>query len=381
MAAKYPEEISTLKPETFDTIEMSITKTFDSLMQELVERRDQLIREICKIREEYFFQNEKGTRKPQEKNVNHDSETNEVMNKECEAPKEQYHPNPTTSPPHFYTSGLGEIRHRIESFGTLGDEVNLVYTSKMSPIRSIGEEGEGRVELDCPHGIVLDGRGNMYIADSENHRIQLVSLAGEFIREFGKRELTYPTTIALFRYWLFVTDVYQNKLLKYNIQSYVLECKSELELSEPSGIAAENYELFVADRYNNRIVVLSLDFKLLRELGHHKLVEPKAVEINDNKVFVVDNSKHHNIYVFSKIGYLLSRIISLRSGTDYTFLCFDKFNNILISDMSCKIIQIYTLEGHLIHTIECDYHPTGIAVTQDNMIISVDFINSKIYFY
>ena len=92
-------------------------------------------------------------------------------------------------------------------------------------------------------------------------------------------------------------------------------------------------------------------------------------KVNNNKVFVADNSKHHNVHVFSKLGDLLNNIISLRGGTNI-FLCFDKFDNILISDTKGKIIQIYTLDGQLFHSIECNYKPKGIAVTHDNCIIN-----------
>ena len=139
--------------------------------------------------------------------------------------------------------------------------------------------------------------------------------------------------------------------------------------------------MFVADYYNNRIVVLSLDLKFIRELGNKKLVKPQDVKVNNNKVIVADNGEHHNVHVFSKLGDLLNSIINLRGRTGDIFLCLDKFNNILISDWSGKIVQIYTLEGLLIHSIECDYEPTGIAVTQDNIIICVDIDNSKLNLY
>ena len=52
---------------------------------------------------------------------------------------------------------------------------------------------------------------------------------------------------------------------------------------------------------------------------------------------------------------------------------FDKFNNILISDSSGQIGQIYTNEGQLIHNIESN-GPTGIAVTQDLLLVLIVWI-------
>ena len=288
---------------------------------------------------------------------------------------------PTPIPfPHFDTSLLEDLLQQIEKFGSLQD-VAPIYRTKVHPIRSIGKKGKGRVELSGPRGVAIDGKGTIFIADMWNSRIQLVNLKGQFIKEFGKEELIWPHSIALYNDWLFVTDLDLNKVLKYTTQNYKLECKSELELDYPFGITVDNNEVFVADYNNNRIVMLSLNLKFIRELGNEKLVKPQDVKVNNNKVFVADNSEHHNIHVFSKLGDLLNSIISLRGGTGDIFLCLDKFNNILISDWSGKIIQIYTLEGLLIHSIECDYKPTGIAVTQDNIIICADWSSDKLNLY
>ena len=71
---------------------------------------------------------------------------------------------------------------------------------------SIGKRGKGRVELYNPYGVAIDRKGNIFIADKLNSRIQLVSLEGQFIREFSKRELSNPHSIVLYNDWLFVTD-------------------------------------------------------------------------------------------------------------------------------------------------------------------------------
>ena len=392
MAAKYSQEIPELEPESLDTVEISVRTTFNSLIQQLIEKRDQLIEQICKIRNDYNLKEterteyleslEKQIREMKEKNANRPfSKVDEETIKYWTAKKEEYeHPNPIPTPPQLNTSHLDELRDQIERFGAL-DYSAETYTSKLCYIRSIGKEGKGEGELHYPYGVVLGESGNIFIADMGNSRIQLFSWEGQFIREIGKRELDRPYSIGLYNDWLFVTDYSLNKVLKYATQNYKLECKSELELNYPYGITVGSNEVFVADCMNNRIVVLSLDLKFIRVLGNKKLVKPRDVTVKNNKVFVADSSEHHNVHVFSKLGDLLNSIINLRDGTDSIFVCLDKFNNILISDWSGKIIQIYTLEGLLIHSIECDYNPTGIAVTHDNIIICADFSNGKLNFY
>ena len=392
MASRFPESEPSLHSNPFERAELLIKSTFKSLMKKLEEKRDQLLVELHEMSANYFSKEE--TRQKQmkdldqliakiqeatiEQNLIVDLQEQEIQ--KMQKRKEKFQ-QPTPIPlPHFDTSLLEDLLQKIERFGSLQD-VAPIYRTKVHPIRSIGKEGKGRVELDHPRGVAIDGKGNIFIADTGNGRIQLVSLEGQFIGEFGKKELGIPYSIALYNDWLLVTDLDLSKVLKYKTQNYKLECKSELKLNMSLGITVDNNEVFVADCNNNRIVVLSLDLKLIRELGNKKLVNPHDVKVNNNKVFVADSSKHHNIHVFSKLGDLLNSIINLRGRTGSIFLCLDKFNNILISDCLGKIIQIYTSEGLLIHSIECDYGPMGVAVTQDNIIICVDFSNAKLNLY
>ena len=50
----------------------------------------------------------------------------------------------------------------------------------------IGSKGSGNCRFMCPRGLALDKQNNIIVADSENHRIQVVSINGEFIGDFGK---------------------------------------------------------------------------------------------------------------------------------------------------------------------------------------------------
>ena len=61
-----------------------------------------------------------------------------------------------------------------------------------------GEEGCGR--FDCPHGIYFDIRrnpGQLYIADRGNHRVQVYSENGVFLRSLGEDFLTSPDGFAV----------------------------------------------------------------------------------------------------------------------------------------------------------------------------------------
>ena len=46
-----------------------------------------------------------------------------------------------------------------------------------------GEPGKGPGEFDTPHSIASDAKGNIYVADRGNRRIQVFDSAGNYLRE------------------------------------------------------------------------------------------------------------------------------------------------------------------------------------------------------
>ena len=50
----------------------------------------------------------------------------------------------------------------------------------------IGQTGTGPGEFRTPHAVELDSQGRLIVADRHNHRIQILTKDGEFIREYAE---------------------------------------------------------------------------------------------------------------------------------------------------------------------------------------------------
>jgi DNA-binding beta-propeller fold protein YncE len=59
------------------------------------------------------------------------------------------------------------------------------FSSEGQWIASWGEPGAGPGQFRVPHGIAIDARGNVYVADRENSRIQIFSPGGDFITQWS----------------------------------------------------------------------------------------------------------------------------------------------------------------------------------------------------
>ena len=64
------------------------------------------------------------------------------------------------------------------------------------------KNGSGKGQFSRPLGIACDSTGKVYVADTGNHRIQVFTAEGKFLRMFGKRgcewgELNRPDGVAI----------------------------------------------------------------------------------------------------------------------------------------------------------------------------------------
>ena len=380
MATRFPE--IQLPTNTFVEAEQLIRSTFDRIIGAATERRDQLLVRLNDMKLDYL--NKEETRKKQvselEKMIKQQREMNIEQNPIVKLKEEQVnnlqkelkkYENPTQLLG-YSTEGLESLLEQLRGFGSV-EEIWRLYRAKINPVRKFGKEGKKKGELNCPQGLTLHRNESIYIADTGINRIQIFSTGGEFVAEFGKGKLNSPYTIALNDKWVFVGDISHKAVFKFQITNNKYVCRSAKgELDYPYGITVDtNGEVLVADCRNNRIAVLNSELKLVREIGKDKVRYPCDVKIHKNNIFVADNNEINNIHIFTQSGDKIKSFMKLENGTYSIYLCFDLYNNIIVSDSSSKSIQIYTINGELIHKIVCTSYPRGIAVDNNNNIICV----------
>ena len=376
----------------FIEVEQLIRSTFERIIGAATERRDQLLVQLNDMRLEYLNKEEARIKQVSDiqKLITQLMEASIQQNSAIRLKKDQIknieeeqknYEKPTPVPfPGVSIEGLESLLEQLRGFGTV-EEVGGPYREKNNPVSKFGKRGNKKGELYHPIGLTLHRNESIYIADAWNNRIQIFSTAGEFLAEFGKK-LSRPYSIALNDRWVFVSDFNLNAVYKFQITNNKFVCQSaEGELYCPYGITVDtNGEVLVADCYNGRIAVLNSELKLVREIGKGKLECPQDVKINKNNIFVADKNKINNIHIFTESGVIIRSFIKLDKGKGLIYLCFDLYNNIIVSDSISKSIQIYTINGELIHRIVCKNYPNGIAVDNNNNIICA-CNDSVVYIY
>ncbi len=68
-----------------------------------------------------------------------------------------------------------------------------VFSPRGERLQSFGTHGSGQGQLDCPYAVAVDGKGDILVADSNNHRIQKFIIQGQDFLKAVSTKSTYFT--------------------------------------------------------------------------------------------------------------------------------------------------------------------------------------------
>jgi ABC-type Fe3+ transport system permease subunit/DNA-binding beta-propeller fold protein YncE len=148
---------------------------------------------------------------------------------------------------------------------TLVDRVQTFSARGQKLIHCFGQAGEKNGEFNRPEGMDVDDKDRMYVADSCNHRIQVFSPEGKWLRSYGKAgtglgELSYPYDIRIDKAGRqYVCEFGNSRIQIFDANDKPLEILGGVgsapgEFSNPWSIAFDSKgNLYVADSQNHRV--------------------------------------------------------------------------------------------------------------------------------
>ena len=207
-----------------------------------------------------------------------------------------------------------------DKFILVSDESNRIQKISMDGylIASVGEWGSGLLQFNNPYGIAISPiAGQVYIADKNNDRIQVLNPDLTFSHSFGS------------------------------------EGSANGQFQYPRDIAIDSQGLvYVADRNNDRIQKFSPDGKFVGQFGTKgsgpgQLSSPECITIDTAATGLVYVSEWDNnrISVFTSDGVFVSSFGSEGSNIDQfnnpSGLTFDKDGLLYVCDFSNKRLVVY----------------------------------------
>jgi ABC-type Fe3+ transport system permease subunit/sugar lactone lactonase YvrE len=163
-----------------------------------------------------------------------------------------------------YVSEYG-LFERIQRFET--HEAGTNRTMRL--VSSFGAAGTGPGQFNRPEGLGMDAAGNVFVADSCNHRIQVFDASGQVVGSFGKAgrapgEVSYPYDVAVDRGGLrFVCEFGNSRIQVFDQNNKPLEViggpgSAPGEFNNPWAVALDSRgNLYVADALNHRVQKLA----------------------------------------------------------------------------------------------------------------------------
>jgi len=142
--------------------------------------------------------------------------------------------------------------------GAEGDARVLKFDKNGKFIKSWGGKGSGPGRFQVAHGIAIDAKGLVWVADRENQRIQLFDQDGKFVREVKYKGL--PCSLDIGRQYMYMVNGFAGQVLRLDLNGKVLAAmgkpgKGPGEFGEAHMIAvSQKDEIFVADSVNAALV-------------------------------------------------------------------------------------------------------------------------------
>ncbi len=173
-----------------------------------------------------------------------------------------------------------------------------------------GTNGSGDGQFSFPMGVAVDSVGNIFVADSYNHRIQKFDSNGGFLAKWGalgngNGQFIYPTGIGFdTANNIYVAERTNHRVQKFDndgvyITQWNVSGPDAGQVGAPWGLAVDGYDnVYVADHTSHLIQKFASDGTLLIRWGSEgsgdgQFSSPRGVAADSlGQVFVADTGNH-----------------------------------------------------------------------------------------
>ena len=142
-----------------------------------------------------------------------------------------------------------------------------VLNKDLTYSHSFGKKGSSPEQFNGPYNVTFDSEGYLYVADRNNHCIKKFTSTGQYISTYSSRgsnpgQIKQPSSIIIDNNVLYISEYGNNRISIFDTNGCFIHCfgksgSGEGEFNRPFGITVDSLgNLYVSDYYNNRLVVL-----------------------------------------------------------------------------------------------------------------------------
>ena len=206
-----------------------------------------------------------------------------------------------------------------------GNHCITILDNEGRKIRSIGTQGKGRGELQCPQGVAITSKGTILVVDRDNHRIQEFTMEGDCVSCVGTEgtgplQFKGPCGIAINKTTgqVFVVDTGNDRVqvlhpdLTFS-HMFGSHCSSQRQFDYPIDVAIDSQGyVYVTDCKNHRVQQFTSEGQIVSSFGTRgcepgQLYYPTGITLDDNDLVYVNNNFQF-ISVYNTNGWYITRI-------------------------------------------------------------------------
>lgn len=303
-----------------------------------------------------------------------------------------------------------EFNDRIQVFDEDG---NYLY--------EYGTKGTGNGEFRLPQGIAIkqDASGDrVYVCDTYNNRVQILDTDGNYIDQIGTGELGdsgtkffHPRGVNLDSSGnVFIADTYNHKIKKYN-SNHQYEYSTDIGISKlepcyPCQVLPIDNDYFIVSDTGNSQIIKFKGYNTYASVYDHfgrlrnsdgVFSECVGATVDNNGDVYITDTFNHRVQKFNSSGSLLDKwggnsgnggpsaygIMYWQFTAPKQIWYDDAIGNIFIADTGNSRIQIFSKNGTWISNFGYGFLsiPVGVCTTSDGCIFVADTGNNRIVKY
>ncbi|XP_078662567.1 tripartite motif-containing protein 2-like [Branchiostoma floridae x Branchiostoma belcheri] len=268
---------------------------------------------------------------------------------------------------------------------------------------TFGGVGIGTGQFRHPWGVTVSDEGEIFVADRKNHRIQVFTLQGTFVRQFptvvpGEEEMD-PEDLALDgegNLWVVGRIDSADFAVQYNKQGRVLRKIDLQKTGWGRGVAVDTRrnQILITQttggRFNphGEVLVFRPDGTLVRTVGQQQgMKKPVYITVDgEGNILVADEHMFNNcVFVYNEDGQFLFKFGGEGSGEgqlkDPYGICTDRAGNIIVADSWNSRVEMYDKRGKF-HIATDMRRPWAVAMaTQGQLVVTDDRDNTVSIFW
>lgn len=279
---------------------------------------------------------------------------------------------------------------------------------------AFGSLGSGNGQLNRPIGVATDAKGNVWVVDRENNRVEKFNEKGEYLSQFGTKgsgngQFNEPQNIAVTKDGngnevLWVTDALNHRVEEFTekgeyLRQFGSEGSGPGQFVEPWGIAVSpEGNIWVSDSRYYRIEEFNSTGSFVRQVpatphsgsGNGEFVQPEGIAIDaEGHVWVADALSNNRVEELSSTGEYLSQFGTSGSGegqfNEPFAIAIKPSGDLLVVDRRNNRVEEFMPSGEFVTQFGSSgsgkgqmSEPRGIALGKGGSEFVSDTVNSRV---